>query len=423
MIARTRTDETVVVSQNEVEFAGFGESSADAPAVPIDVVSGEGASDTSEAEALAKLKWEQKKEQLYLGFILFAATLAVFIEAGANRGLQMVEMDTNLANATMSCTDPRPDPLTNSTVHFGACCGTYGVTPKPLWVLLLQSLLAALVFDLSGHMWNGKAALFAFEEMSLFSFSYLMVQGILAMISTYSILKKYDYADNGWDNYSGLLIVWLNSSAAPFVATIFTLALREDGRELLEAKRLLQQEIGDVKYSVLGFFEKRNRVNERYEEFLRSDTRNARAVGNKFISTSLMMLLCLFPPAMFITHFVPAIVLYFPLATVLYFMVQEVPVYLYEEPVFPIDSEKPHSVKERLVYVPARALISSWIFCSVMIIMVLIPTWIAIFYANTSWAGALVQDWESRDTGRFFECLNIQFQSVTGGADAVGLIF
>ena len=72
-------------SQNEDEFAGFTESSVDASAVPIDVVSQGGA---SEVEALTQLKWEQKKEQLYLGLILFAATAAVFIEAGTNKGLQ-----------------------------------------------------------------------------------------------------------------------------------------------------------------------------------------------------------------------------------------------------------------------------------------------------------------------------------------------
>lgn len=120
-------------SQNEDEFAGFAESSADVSAVPIDVVSQEG---VSEAQALANLKWEQKKGQLYLGLILFAATVAVFVEAGSNKGIQStLENETSsddlesLDNTTiMSCTDPRPDPLTNSTAHFGDCCSVYGVT-------------------------------------------------------------------------------------------------------------------------------------------------------------------------------------------------------------------------------------------------------------------------------------------------------
>ena len=89
----------------------------------------------ADAEALAKLKWEQKKEQLYLGVVLVAATVAAFIEAGKNNGLPSTLKRLNndmssddLYATTMSCTDPRPDPLTNSTAHFGDCCGVYGVT-------------------------------------------------------------------------------------------------------------------------------------------------------------------------------------------------------------------------------------------------------------------------------------------------------
>lgn len=135
----------VVREVSEEQFDGFGsdggelggESSADAPAVPIDVVSESPSDAAAEARALANLKWEQKMKQLTLGSVLLAATLATFIEAGTNKGLQHVEpsSDVNLANVTnatvtaaMSCTDPRPDPLTNSTAHFGDCCGVYGVT-------------------------------------------------------------------------------------------------------------------------------------------------------------------------------------------------------------------------------------------------------------------------------------------------------
>ena len=101
------------------------------------------------------MKWEQKKEQLYLGVVLFAATVAVFIEAGTNKGLESTldnetssdDLQTLIQSISrelssddmddffdmddpeaMSCTDPRLDPLTNSTAHFGDCCSVYGVT-------------------------------------------------------------------------------------------------------------------------------------------------------------------------------------------------------------------------------------------------------------------------------------------------------
>lgn len=131
------------------EFAGFGESSTDAPAVPIDapavsidVVPPVGA---SEAEALAKLKWQQKKGLLCLGVVLFAATAAVFIEAATNKGLQgqsMLDNDEHAAwhddddrswtRTKRTCTNPGTSLARfggdGSTAHFGDCCGEYGIT-------------------------------------------------------------------------------------------------------------------------------------------------------------------------------------------------------------------------------------------------------------------------------------------------------
>ena len=75
------------------------------------------------------------------------------------------------------------------------------------------------------------------------------------------------------------------------------------------------------------------------------------------------------------------------------------------------------------MYALIRSLISSWMFCCAMIVYVLGSSWITIFYTSPSWAGAQAQDWEARDTGRFVECLNTQFQSVTGAVDAIGLVF
>ena len=100
--------------------------------MPIEVVSESPSDAAADAAALANLKWKQKKEQLLLGVVLVAATVATFIEAGTNKGLASSGPDANSTNANattaMRCTDPRPDPLTNSTAHFGDCCGAYGVT-------------------------------------------------------------------------------------------------------------------------------------------------------------------------------------------------------------------------------------------------------------------------------------------------------
>lgn len=92
----------------------------------------------------------------------------------------------------MRCTDPRPDPITNSTLHYGDCCNEYGVTPKPLWVLVLQALLTALVFDLGGHIWTGKASRIAVDNVGSFQFLYLVTQAVMASVATYSILKSHN---------------------------------------------------------------------------------------------------------------------------------------------------------------------------------------------------------------------------------------
>jgi hypothetical protein len=292
-------------------------------------------------------------------------------------------------------------------------------------VLLLQALLAALIFDLSGHMWTGRATLFRFNDMSTVSCAYLILQGILAMVSTYSILKKYNYAGSGWDNYSGLLLVWLNSSAGPAEATALVLLFRGQGADEVEAKQVLIQEIGAVKYAALDDDEqtKRERKVQERLQAERVEAMDEEMTDTAFTIGCINIGFTLFVCPMLITHLIPAFVIYLPMALGSLTGLTVLPDYLYGEPIFPADPEKAHTVMERLVYVPARALISSWQFCCAMIFVVLAPTWIAIFYTNTSWAGALVQDWESRDTGRFFACLNTQFQSVTGGADAVGLIF
>lgn len=295
--------------------------------------------------------------------------------------------------------------------------------PKPLWVLLLQALLTALIFDLGGHMWSGKADLFRFEAMSHLSKAYLLLQGVLAMVSTYSILAKYNYGDNGWDTFTRLLLVWLNSSAGTAMATAAVLLYRVIGADQAEARKVLIKEIGAVKYAALDEDEQTKRVDEvdkRLSEEAEVDS------GHDCVYVWVMLINSFFTLFFFpllITHLIPALVIYFPMALSSFSMIFVSGQWLYEEPIFPADPEKPHTVMERLICVPARALVSSWGFCSAMIFFVLIPTWMAIFYSNTSWHGALVQDWESRDTGRFFECLNIQFESVTGGVDAIGLIF
>lgn len=273
-------------------------------------------------------------------------------------------------------------------------------------------------------MWTGKAALFRMDDMNKFSFGYLILQTILAMVSTYSILKKYNYAGSGWDNFRGLLLVWLNSSAGPALATVFVLACREDGADNMEVKKVLIQEIGAVKYAALDDDEETKRKDEVRKSLLAARDEANEDAGMRFLFVMITNFgLTLFAIPLSFTHIMPAAVIYLPMVLGSGIALSHLPNYLYGEPIFPDDPEKPHTVIERLVYVPARALISSWHFCCGMIFFVLAPTWMAIFYTNTSWTGALVQDWESRDTGRFFACLNTQFQSVTGGVDAVGLIF
>lgn len=261
------------------------------------------------------------------------------------------------------------------------------------------------------------------------------------MTTTYSILAKYNYAEfHGWENYNGLIFVWLNSSAGPAVATVLNLWLRAIGATGMEAETVLIQEIGAVKYAALSteigpddqnpdvewseqLSERRERLKEVEERLaaVRTEAGKDSLVGGYIVIMNWILTLLAIPAL--VTHMVAAFLIYIPLAVVLQMGFVYLPRYLYTEPIFPADPEKPHTVMERLVYVPARALISSWGFCCVMIHVVLFPTWVIIFYVNTSWHGALVQDWESRDTGRFFACLNTQFQSVIGGADAVGLIF
>lgn len=122
------------------------------------------------------------------------------------------------------------------------------------------------------------------------------------------------------------------------------------------------------------------------------------------------------------THLVPAFVVYFPIAVLILFFAVMSDVWIYEKRIFPGPGSK-HTVRQRLMYVPMRALVYAWKITCIMIFLTMLPTWAAIFYSNLSWGGVLSQDWKSRDTGRFFECLKPQFQSVTGSVDVIGLVF
>ena len=200
--------------------------------------------------------------------VLVAATAAIFC-------LAWVEAPSS-AHASkpgpqMLCTDPADAAsyAARGNAHYGDCCQEYGLTPKPLWVMLLHSLLVALVVDTPGYLWTGKASMFNPQELPWHVLLFLAAQAAVACISTYSLLAAFDYdaSPSGWDTYQGLLFLWLNSSPGITVATMVALVglaiTGQTQRAAGRAAEALRKEIGGEAFDALDGDERTKRVEEK----------------------------------------------------------------------------------------------------------------------------------------------------------------
>ena len=99
--------------------------------------------------------------------------------------------------AARPCTDPASDE-SGSTAHYGDCCSQYGITPKPLWVVLVQAIGIALIFFVPGYLSTGCSnETFPIHPVSV---SVMILQSLVSFISTMAIMINYDFAKSeDWD--------------------------------------------------------------------------------------------------------------------------------------------------------------------------------------------------------------------------------
>jgi len=297
------------------------------------------------------------------------------------------------AGSTRSCTNPLPDPVTNSTDHFGDCCDEYGITAKPLWVLFTQSVFTALVVDMIPYLLRGTTNYFTWGSMATLPACFLILQSLLSTVITYAIMAKYDYSGNsGWDNYSGLVYLWSNSSPG------FMLALQA---------YLTQRESTIPKDSWVTV----------------TPTRQANGIRASLCVVFCVFILNLFAFPLMLTHLIPGMLIWFPILAVAVVPAQHglPPVAAH---LLPSKEYDPDSLCYRVIFGLIAGLMNAWTLTAWVYVIRFLPSFFHIFAVRGDWVGAIVQDWESRSTNRFLECAEAQLNAdhgAIGVADVLAL--
>jgi hypothetical protein len=320
-----------------------------------------------------------------LGFLLAALLGWVTFDAATSpesTRKAVVPGELEAPNSTATCSD-------FGSPRFGACCNEYGFTPMPIWVLYLQSIVSALVFDMPQYCATGYAAPPRMDQALTVAFlGFQIVSGTAALWFQYIVFPYKSDPSEVWTNYNELIWLAANSgfgfSFANFVTVILRVPPDSHGGSVGVGG-------GAVVLGALGTYT---------AMFWRRGLWQKAAVVVAVLSVCApWTAICL---AQIITHGAPAVVVFFPLALTL-IVGGLCGVLLHKPPLRPSWGHR-HSSRLRLLYGPIRAVLAGTVYLTTVLLFVILISMVAILYSGKRWAEAISQDYRSRSTHLYIEC-------------------